>query len=75
METDKKIQVSVVMGSQSDWQTMHVACDLLEKFNVSFEKTSAIIRRLDMDSAVEIGRNTISSVEPIIIPNFLKYTE
>ena len=38
METDKKIQVSVVMGSQSDWQTMHVACDLLEKFNISFEK-------------------------------------
>ena len=38
METDKKIQVSVVMGSQSDWQTIRVACDLLETFNVSFEK-------------------------------------
>ena len=38
MEPDKKIQVSVVMGSQSDWQTMSVACDLLETFNVSFEK-------------------------------------
>ena len=38
METDKQIQVSVVMGSQSDWQTMRTACDLLETFNVSFEK-------------------------------------
>ena len=38
METDKKIQVSVVMGSQSDWQTMRAACDVLETFNVSFEK-------------------------------------
>ena len=38
METDQHIQVSVVMGSQSDWPTMQAACDLLEKFNVSFEK-------------------------------------
>mgnify|MGYP005678618827 CR=1 FL=1 len=38
METDKQIQVSVVMGSQSDWETMHATCDLLETFNVSFEK-------------------------------------
>ena len=38
MEADKQIQVSVVMGSQSDWQTMRSACDLLETFNVSFEK-------------------------------------
>ena len=38
MEPDKEIQVSVVMGSQSDWQTMRAACDLLETFNVSFEK-------------------------------------
>ena len=26
------------MGSQSDWQTMQEACDLLEKLDVSFEK-------------------------------------
>ena len=38
MKIEKTIQVSVVMGSQSDWQTMKVACDLLEKLNVSFEK-------------------------------------
>ena len=38
MEIEKTIQVSVVMGSQSDWPTMKVACDFLEKLNVYFEK-------------------------------------
>ena len=38
MEIDKNIQVSVVMGSQSDWEIMQVACDLLEKLDVSYEK-------------------------------------
>ena len=38
MAIEKNIQVSVVMGSQSDWQTMQVACDLLENFDVSYEK-------------------------------------
>ena len=38
MEIEKNIQVSVVMGSQSDWQTMQVACDLLEKLDVYYEK-------------------------------------
>ena len=38
MEIKKNIQVSVVMGSQSDWEIMQVACDLLEKLGVSYEK-------------------------------------
>ena len=38
MEIEKNIQVSVVMGSQSDWEIMQVACDLLEKLGVSYEK-------------------------------------
>ena len=38
MEIEKTIQVSVVMGSQSDWEIMQVACDLLEKLDVSYEK-------------------------------------
>ena len=38
MGIEKNIQVSVVMGSQSDWLTMKAACDLLEKLDVSFEK-------------------------------------
>ena len=38
MEIEKNIQVSVVMGSQSDWEIMQVACDLLEKLDVFYEK-------------------------------------
>ena len=38
MEIERDIQVSVVMGSQSDWEIMQVACDLLEKLDVSYEK-------------------------------------
>ena len=38
MEIEKTIQVSVVMGSQSDWEIMKVSCDLLEKLDVSYEK-------------------------------------
>ena len=38
MEIEKYIQVSVVMGSQSDWEIMQVTCDLLEKLDVSYEK-------------------------------------
>jgi 5-(carboxyamino)imidazole ribonucleotide mutase len=38
MEIEKNIQVSVVMGSQSDWEIMQVACDLLAKLDVSYEK-------------------------------------
>ena len=38
MKVEKAIQISVVMGSQSDWQTMQETCDLLEKLDVSFEK-------------------------------------
>ena len=38
MKIEKNIQVSVVMGSQSDWEIMQVACNLLEKLDVSYEK-------------------------------------
>ncbi len=34
----KKIDVSVVMGSQSDWSTMKVACDLFDEFKIDYEK-------------------------------------
>ena len=34
----EKVDVSVVMGSQTDWSTMKVACDLLEEFKIDYEK-------------------------------------
>ncbi|MFO0014447.1 MAG: 5-(carboxyamino)imidazole ribonucleotide mutase [Planctomycetota bacterium] len=30
-------QVGVVMGSQSDWETMREACDILDEFGVTYE--------------------------------------
>lgn len=30
--------VAVIMGSQSDWETMRHACDILEELHISFEK-------------------------------------
>jgi len=38
MKIEKDIQVSGVMGSQSHWEIMQVACDLLEKLDVFYEK-------------------------------------
>lgn len=33
-----KAQVAVIMGSQSDWETMKAACDVLTDFKIPFEK-------------------------------------
>ncbi|MBY0415285.1 MAG: AIR carboxylase family protein, partial [Bdellovibrionales bacterium] len=33
----KKTLVAVIMGSQSDWETMKEACDILESFDVPYE--------------------------------------
>ena len=30
--------MGVIMGSQSDWETMQHACDILEQFGVTYEK-------------------------------------
>lgn len=31
-------EVAVLMGSISDWSTMKLACELLKKLDISFEK-------------------------------------
>ncbi len=33
------IEVAVIMGSKSDWPVMKECCEVLDKFNVSYEKT------------------------------------
>lgn len=33
-----KAQVAVIMGSQSDWETMKAACEVLTDFKIAFEK-------------------------------------
>jgi 5-(carboxyamino)imidazole ribonucleotide mutase len=35
--TPSVARVAVVMGSQSDWSTMHHACDVLQRFGVPFQ--------------------------------------
>ncbi|MDF1509722.1 5-(carboxyamino)imidazole ribonucleotide mutase [Robertmurraya sp. DFI.2.37] len=32
------VQVAVIMGSTSDWETMKHACDMLDKLEISYEK-------------------------------------
>ena len=32
------VRVGVIMGSQSDWETMKHACDMLEELGVPYEK-------------------------------------
>ncbi len=33
-----KAQVGVIMGSKSDWETMRHACEILDKFEIPYEK-------------------------------------
>jgi 5-(carboxyamino)imidazole ribonucleotide mutase len=35
---DLPVNVSVIMGSQSDWETMKHTCEVLEKLEISYEK-------------------------------------
>ncbi|WP_240421696.1 5-(carboxyamino)imidazole ribonucleotide mutase [Paenibacillus periandrae] len=59
------VLVGVIMGSQSDWETMKHACDMLEELGVSYEKKIVSAHRtpdLMFDyaaSAVERGLKVI----------------
>ena len=37
-QSQKKALISIVMGSQSDWETMKEAADFLEELNIPYEK-------------------------------------
>ena len=37
-KTDAPVSVGVIMGSQSDWETMRHACDLLESLEIPHER-------------------------------------
>ena len=65
MKVEKGIQISVVMGSQSDWQTMQEACDLLEKLDVPFEKKIVSAHRTPdrlYDYANSLGKRGVKVV-------------
>jgi 5-(carboxyamino)imidazole ribonucleotide mutase len=59
------VQVGVIMGSQSDWETMKHACDILEELGVPYEKKVVSAHRTPdlmfeyAESAVERGLKVI----------------
>jgi phosphoribosylcarboxyaminoimidazole (NCAIR) mutase len=40
--------ISVVMGSKSDWPTVKETCDILDEFGVSYEKNVISAHRCQM---------------------------
>ncbi len=53
--SNKQPTVGVIMGSDSDWATMKAACDILEGFDISYEKKVVSAHRTPDDMA-EYGK-------------------
>ncbi len=53
--SNKQPTVGVIMGSDSDWATMKAACDILEDFDISYEKKVVSAHRTPDDMA-EYGK-------------------
>ncbi|WP_018758436.1 5-(carboxyamino)imidazole ribonucleotide mutase [Paenibacillus terrigena] len=59
------VQVGVIMGSQSDWETMKHACDVLDELGIAYEKKVVSAHRTPdlmfqyAESAVERGLKVI----------------
>ena len=49
--SDNQPTVGVIMGSDSDWTTMKSACDILEEFDISYEKKVVSAHRTPDDMA------------------------
>lgn len=43
------VKIAVIMGSKSDWPTMKHACDVLDQFNVAYEKHVISAHRMPME--------------------------
>lgn len=54
--SDQNPKVGVIMGSDSDWSTMKAACDILDEFDVPYEKKVVSAHRTPDDMA-EYGKN------------------
>jgi len=53
--SDQTPQIGVIMGSDSDWPTMKAACDILEEFEIPYEKKVVSAHRTPDDMA-EYGK-------------------
>jgi 5-(carboxyamino)imidazole ribonucleotide mutase len=60
------IRVGVIMGSQSDWETMKHACDVLDEFGISYEKKVISAHRTP-DMMVEYASRATSRGLAVII--------
>jgi 5-(carboxyamino)imidazole ribonucleotide mutase len=49
--SDKNPKVGVIMGSDSDWPTMKAACDILDEFQIPYEKKVVSAHRTPDDMA------------------------
>jgi 5-(carboxyamino)imidazole ribonucleotide mutase len=59
-KSSNKAVVAVIMGSQSDWPTMKEACDVLDAFNIPYEKHILSAHRTpDAMRSFAIGARTL----------------
>ncbi len=49
--SNEQPQVGVIMGSDSDWPTMKAACDILDEFDIPYEKKVVSAHRTPDDMA------------------------
>ncbi len=66
LKTKEKIEVSIVMGSNSDWETMKGACETLDFFNVKYE-TRIISAHRTPDRLYKYAKSAVSKDIKVII--------
>lgn len=64
--SDQNPKVGVIMGSDSDWSTMKAACDILDEFEVPYEKKVVSAHRTPDDMA-EYGKSARDKGIQVII--------
>jgi len=58
--------IGVIMGSDSDWQTMKEACEILDELEISYEKKVVSAHRTP-DMMAEYGKNARNRGLKVII--------
>ncbi len=64
--SSEKPKVGVIMGSDSDWPTMKAACDILDEFEIPYEKKVVSAHRTPDDMA-DYGKKARSKGIKVII--------
>lgn len=61
------VEVGVIMGSQSDWETMKHACDMLEELEIPYEKKKVVSAHRTPDLMFEYAQTAIDRGLKVII--------